>query len=95
MAGFAPVAGGAGGQAEALVAQVPHHHLAGIPWQGNGADVGGVPRRNHRQAGDLLLEGIQGVLLERGQLGDVVLQPLAAQSGGGSQGGDLRGGLRA
>ena len=42
-AGLAPVTGRPGGEAEALVAEIPHHHLAGVPRQGDGADVGGIP----------------------------------------------------
>ena len=46
-------------------------------------------------SGDHLLEGLQGVGFQAGEVGDVLLQPLAAQLGGGGRGGDLRGGLGA
>lgn len=56
--------------------------------------MGRVPWGDHRQARAPPLEGLQGIGFQVCQRGGVLLHPLPAQGRGGSQGGNLGGGLR-
>ena len=94
MAGLAFVAGGAGGDADARIPQHPHHHLALIPGQGDGADVGGVPLGDDLQLGQRLVQLLEGVGLDGGGAGEAVSLGHGGLTGGGKPG-DLGGGLGA
>ena len=95
MAGLAPVAGGPGGDIDALVPQHPHQHLALVPGQGQGQNVGGLPPADLLRLGDPGPELLQGVRLQGLQVGDGVAELGTARLAGGGEGGDLSGGLGA
>ena len=95
MAGFAPVAGAARGDADLPVPQHPHQHFALVARHGQGQDVGGVPRRHRRHLGHLSGQSGEGVRLQILHAPDVLLPAGEAQTAGGGEGGDLSGGFGA
>ena len=92
MAGLALVAGGAGGDAEALGGQVVDDVLAGPARQRDRQNVGGSAVRDHRQIGNGS-ETLHSVSLELRHVGQLVRKVLCPQFHRLGKAGDLGGGL--
>ena len=94
MAGLAPVAGGPGGDADALGPQVRDDVGAGVPHQGHRQDVGGLPlpHRHHPGNGQKFLPAIG---FDVRHMPELLRQILLPQGHGPGKARDLGGGLGA
>ena len=94
VAGLSPVAGAAGGDADALGAQVLHQILAGIARQGAAENVGRFRRAQQLQTGDGQ-QPLAGVSLHGGGVGEDIRKAGRPLPDGFGKARDPGGGLRA